>query len=94
VNFQAGDPDVAQAEHDAQAAVVPTAVANPVQGLFSDTASRKGGQIGERLASVESDILAGRKPVTAWADGAKAWATGGGDKIRDEYQTALAERQG
>lgn len=94
VNFQAGDPDVAQAEHDAQAAVVPTAVANPVQGLFSDTASRKGGQIGEKLASVESDILAGRKPVTAWADGAKAWAKGGGDTIRDEYQTALAERQG
>ncbi|WP_020014360.1 hypothetical protein [Promicromonospora sukumoe] len=94
VNFQAGDPDVAQAEHDAQAAVVPTAVANPVQGLFSETASRKGGQIGEKLASVESDILAGRKPVTAWADGAKAWAKGGGDKIRDEYQTALAERQG
>ncbi|MFD7025754.1 hypothetical protein [Promicromonospora sukumoe] len=94
VNFQAGDPDVAQAEHDAQAAVVPTAVPNPVQGLFSDTASRKGGQLGEKLASTESDILAGRKPVTAWADAASAWAKGGGDTIRDEYQKALAERQG
>ena len=94
VNFQAGDPDVAQAEHDAQAAVVPTAVHNPVQGLFSDTASRKGGQLGEKLASVEGDILAGRKPVTAWADAAAAWAKGGGDTIRDEYQTALADRQG
>lgn len=94
VNFQAGDPDVAQAEHDAQAAVVPTAVRNPVQGLFSDTASRKGGQLGEKLASVEGDILAGRKPVTAWADAAAAWAKGGGDTIRDEYQTALADRQG
>ncbi|GAA2224222.1 extracellular solute-binding protein [Promicromonospora sukumoe] len=94
VNFQAGDPDVAQAEHDAQAAVVPTAVANPVQGLFSDTASRKGGQLGEKLVSTESDIMAGRKPVTAWADAASAWAKGGGDTIRDEYQKALAERQG
>ncbi|MFD7306651.1 hypothetical protein [Promicromonospora sp. NPDC059942] len=94
VNFQAGDPDVAQAEHDAQAAVVPTAVRNPVQGLFSDTASRKGGQLGEKLGSVEGDILAGRKPVTAWADAAAAWAKGGGDTIRDEYQTALADRQG
>lgn len=94
VNFQAGDPDVAQAEHDAQAAVVPTAVANPVQGLFSDTASRKGGQLGEKLTSTESDIMAGRKPVTAWADAASAWAKGGGDTIRDEYQKALAERQG
>ncbi|MGW2090583.1 hypothetical protein [Promicromonospora sukumoe] len=94
VNFQAGDPDVAQAEHDAQADVVPTAVANPVQGLFSDTASRKGGQLGEKLVSTESDIMAGRKPVTAWADAASAWAKGGGDTIRDEYQKALAERQG
>jgi putative aldouronate transport system substrate-binding protein len=94
VNFQAGDPDVAQAEHDAQSAVVPTAVRNPVQGLFSDTASRRGSQLGEKLASVESDILAGRQPVTAWADAAQAWAKGGGDKIRDEYEEALAAREG
>ncbi|MFI6428255.1 hypothetical protein [Promicromonospora sp. NPDC050880] len=94
VNFQAGDPDVAQAEHDAQAAVVPTAVRNPVQGLFSDTASRKGGQLGERLVSAENDILAGRKPVSDWSAAADAWVRGGGDKIRDEYEQALAERNG
>ena len=94
VNFQAGDPDVAQAQHDAQSLVVPKAVHNPVQGLFSDTASRRGGQIGEKLAAVESDILAGRQPVSAWTDAAEAWAKGGGDAIRDEYQQALAERVG
>ncbi|MCP2265864.1 hypothetical protein ACFQHV_12365 [Promicromonospora thailandica] len=94
VNFQASDPDVAQAEHDAQAAVVPQAVRNPVQGLFSDTASRRGSQIGERLAAAEQDILAGRRPVSDWAAAVKTWATGGGDTIRDEYERALAERNG
>jgi putative aldouronate transport system substrate-binding protein len=94
VNFQAGDPAVAQAEHDAQAAVVPIAVRNPVQGLFSDTASRRGSQLGEKLVSAESDILAGRRPVSAWADAAEAWAKGGGDKIRTEYEEALAAREG
>jgi putative aldouronate transport system substrate-binding protein len=94
VNFQAGDPDVAQAEHDAQAAVVPIAVRNPVQGLFSDTASRRGSQLNEKLVSAESDILAGRRPVNAWTDAAEAWAKGGGDKIRTEYEAALAAREG
>ena len=93
VNFQAGDPSVAQSEHDAQAAVVPSAVKNPVSGLFSDTASRKGGQIGEKLGSVETDILAGRQKVSAWQPAAEAWAKGGGDKIRDEYEKALADRK-
>ncbi|MGW8567067.1 extracellular solute-binding protein [Isoptericola sp. NPDC055881] len=93
VNFQAGDPDVAQAEHDAQTAVVPTAVKNPVQGLFSETDSRKGGQIGERLGSVEADILAGRKPVSAWKPAVAAWRKGGGDTIRTEYEAALADRK-
>jgi len=84
---------VAQAEHDAQAAVVPTAVKNPVSGLFSDTASRKGGQIGEKLGAVETDILAGRQKVSAWQPAAEAWAKGGGDKIRDEFEKALADRK-
>jgi putative aldouronate transport system substrate-binding protein len=92
VNFQAGDPDVAQAEHDAQDTVVPSAVHNPVQGLFSDTASRRGPQLREKIEAAEQDILAGREPVSAWADAAAAWAKGGGDKIRDEYQEALAAR--
>lgn len=92
VNFQAGDPAVAQAEHDAQAAVVPQAVRNPVQGLFSDTGSRRGRQIDEKLAAVETDILAGRRPVSAWKDAADAWVRGGGDTIRAEYEEALATR--
>ncbi|MEN5075344.1 extracellular solute-binding protein [Isoptericola cucumis] len=94
VNYMAGQPQVAQAQHDAQTAVVPNGVRNPCQGLFSETDSRRGGQIGERLAAVESDIIAGRKPVSAWGPAVAEWKKGGGDTIRDEYQEALAERVG
>lgn len=93
VNFLAGSPDVAQAQYDAQTATVPTAVRNPTEGLFSETGSRRGPQIGETLMSVETDIIAGRKPVSAWGPAVQAWKRGGGDKIRDELQKALAERE-
>jgi putative aldouronate transport system substrate-binding protein len=70
----------------------PTAVHNPVEGLFSETASRKGRQIGSTLGDLETDILQGRKPVSDWSKGVEAWKKGGGDKMRDEYQQALAEK--
>ncbi len=45
---------------------MPKAVRNPVQGLCSDTASRRGTQLGDRLVVMESDILSEPEPVSAW----------------------------
>lgn len=84
-----GMPDEAQAQHDAQMAVVPSGVKNPVMGLYSETNAQKGGQIGQDVGSTQNDILQGRKPVSAWDDMVAKWKSDGGDKIRDEYQEAL-----
>jgi putative aldouronate transport system substrate-binding protein len=92
VHFNAKDSDVSQAQYDASMELGPTAVHNPVEGLFSETASRKGRQIGSTLGDLETDILQGRKPVSDWSKGVEAWKKGGGDKMRDEYQQALAEK--
>lgn len=91
--YQAGHPDGAQAQFDAMTELVPTAVRNPAQGLFSQTQSRKRTQIDGALNDLQDDILQGRKPVSAWADGVATWKKNGGDQIRDELQAALTERQ-
>lgn len=92
--YQAGAPDVTQAQFDAMSATVPTGTANAALGLFSQTQSRKGGQINGALDDLQADILQGRQPVSAWDDGVASWKSGGGDKIRDELQKALDDRQG
>lgn len=89
--YEAGDKEATQLLFDAQMASAPTAVANPVRGLYSETDSRKGGQIGKALADLRDDILQGRKPVSAWDAGVEDWKKGGGDKIRDEFQAALEQ---
>lgn len=86
--YQPGMPEVTQTQYDQQMAVVPHALPNPTLGLYSETDSRKGGQIGKAIGDVESDILQGRQPVSAWDDAVAAWKADGGDAIRDEYQQA------
>jgi putative aldouronate transport system substrate-binding protein len=83
---------VTQAQYDVTQELAPTVTHNPVEGLYSETQSRKGRQIGSTLTDVETDILQGRKPVSAWEDAVATWKKGGGDQMRDEYQQALAER--
>lgn len=91
VNYSPGAPGVTKDQHDAEAASVPTAVKNPTTGLYSETQSRKGNQIGSALGDIENDIIQGRKPVSAWSDAVETWKKNGGDKMRDEYEKALAE---
>ncbi|MFC7404744.1 extracellular solute-binding protein [Georgenia alba] len=90
VNYLAGEPDVARAQHDAQSDLVPAAVPDPTEGLYSETASRRGNQIGTALADLETDILQGREPVSAWAEAVATWTSEGGDDIRAELEEALA----
>jgi putative aldouronate transport system substrate-binding protein len=90
VTYQAGSPEIARSQFEAQSATVPTAVRNPSLTLFSETESRKGGQIGGDIASVENDILLGRRPVTDWTAAVEAWKRDGGDQIADEFAEALA----
>jgi putative aldouronate transport system substrate-binding protein len=94
VTYMPGNPDATEASFASQNETVPTAVANPTQGLFSETGSRRGGQIGEALGNVEADILEGREPVSAWTEAVARWKSNGGDGIRDELQAALAEVEG
>ncbi|GAB3920565.1 extracellular solute-binding protein [Kribbella albertanoniae] len=83
---KAGD---AEAEYNAMKALCPTALADPVAGMYSETNVRKGPQLNTDMTQVTNDIIQGRKPVSAWGDAVKKWKSGGGDKIAEEFAQAL-----
>lgn len=88
--YLAGRPEVTKDAFEAQSALVPTAVPDPTVGLYSETSIKDGPKIG--LGDLESEILQGRKPVSAWAPAVAEWKKKGGDKIRDEYRAELDRR--
>lgn len=89
--YQPGLPDETQKQYDAQMAIVPDAVPNPTLGLYSETDSRRGGQLASDINNLQNDIMQGRQPVSAWDDAVAQWKADGGDAIRDEFQQALDE---
>lgn len=84
--------DATREQHEYQMATIPTGVSDASIGLYSDTMSRKNAQLEKTMLDIRADILAGRKPVSAWADGVKDWRRNGGDAIRDELGAAKQDQ--
>jgi putative aldouronate transport system substrate-binding protein len=82
-------PGGAENQFNAMKSVIPTALADPAAGLYSETSNRKNKQLGDAINQVTDDIVQGRKPVSAWAPAVKKWKSDGGDKIADELAQAL-----
>ena len=61
----------------------------PTISLFSDTWSRKSGQLGTIVNDGQNEILSGRKPVSSWSEVLGTWRSTGGDKVRAEFEQAL-----
>lgn len=78
----------AEACFNAMKEICPTALVNPVDGLYSETDNEKGGQIGGDINDVQDDIIQGRKPISAWAPAVQKWKKAGGDKIAEELYAA------
>ncbi|SDT27767.1 type 2 periplasmic-binding domain-containing protein [Microlunatus soli] len=74
---------------DAMKQICPDSLANPVDGMYSETENRKGPQLATKLSDLTGEIVQGRKPVSAWAPAVKNWRADGGDKIADELYAAL-----
>ncbi|MEQ4209459.1 extracellular solute-binding protein [Actinopolymorpha sp. B9G3] len=68
--------------------ICPEALANPVDGMYSETENRKGSQISRDIGTVTDDIIQGRKPPSAWTAAVKKWKEDGGDKIAEELYAA------
>lgn len=63
---------------------------NPTSGHFSDTYTRKGASLTTAMSDVQLDIVAGRKPLSAFQDELRSWRSGGGDTMRAEYEASIA----
>lgn len=87
--FIPGSSNATRKSYEYQKSIIPTSIKDAQTGLFSDTWSRKQGQLGTLINNAQNDILSGRKPVSSWDDVVKQWKATGGDKVRAELEQAL-----
>jgi putative aldouronate transport system substrate-binding protein len=94
VIFIPGIPAAGQKSYDYQKSIIPDSVRDAQTGLYSDTWSKKQGQLGQLINDAQQDIISGRKPVSAWDDTVKNWKAMGGDKVRSELEEAFQKEKG
>ncbi|WP_030927382.1 hypothetical protein OG612_30425 [Streptomyces sp. NBC_01527] len=85
-----GKSELASKIHGWQEELLKLGKANPTSGHFSDTSTKKSASIGTAVSDTVLDVVAGRKPVSAFQDQVKKWRSGGGDQMRAEYEASIA----
>ncbi|MCI9888321.1 sugar ABC transporter substrate-binding protein [Micrococcales bacterium 31B] len=90
VNFNGTHPEDVEVVHSYQQELIKISSQSAVKGLYSDTNTKVGPKITAAARDIMVDIVTGRKEISAWDDAVKAWRSDGGDKIREEYEKALA----
>jgi putative aldouronate transport system substrate-binding protein len=82
--------EFAQVSYAAEQAMIAVMELDPTLGLYSATAASQGPLAQDALLSGVSDIIQSRRPLTD-LDGLVAdWRTKAGDKMRGEFQDAIA----
>lgn len=94
VHYAPGHPDIAQNEYAYEKATVPTGVRSASTGLFSDANQVKGPTLTKTMNDMQSEIIQGRKQITAWDDAVAQWRKSGGDEIREQFESAFEKAQG
>lgn len=92
--YQPGRPQDADTQHKYQSLEIPTGIANPTVGLFSNTAATKNATIDKNFTDGINQIIQGRKPISELDSLLSAWRSGGGDAMRKEYQDQLQKNGG
>lgn len=62
---------------------------SPTKGLYSDTASKKGTELGTRRNEIRDEVILGRKTIDDFLNAVKEWEEGGGKQIIEELQEVL-----
>lgn len=89
VVFNPGFDDDTKYVNEQQKKLLELAWRNPTNGTYSDANSKVGAKITKQLRDKVVDIITGRAKMSELDAAVKRWKSGGGDKIRDEYQAAL-----
>ncbi len=88
--YLAGKPEMAQKIHAWEQQLLKMAQSNPTSGHFSDTSTQKSASIGTAMNDCITDIVGGRKPLSAFKEQLRQWRSGGGDQMRKEYEASIA----
>lgn len=86
-----GHPEDADVQHEFQSRVLPDGVSDPTVGLFSDTNATKNASIDKAFTAGVNEIIQGRKAIGDLDALVDAWRSGGGDKIRTEFEEELQQ---
>jgi putative aldouronate transport system substrate-binding protein len=82
--------EFAQVSYAAEQAMIAVMEVDPTLGLYSPTAAAQGPLAQDALLSGVSDIIQGRRPVGDLTGLVSEWKTKAGDKMRGEFQDAIA----
>ncbi|MGH2366343.1 MAG: hypothetical protein ACRDHX_17050, partial [Chloroflexota bacterium] len=86
--------EFADISHQAEVAMMSNLVLDPTLGLFSATGFTKGIPAENTLLSGATDIVLGRRPISAWSGLLDAWRSSAGNQMRTEYQAAIHKANG
>ena len=76
--------------HQALSKLMPMAVANPTDGYRSETYDKENTKISKAVTDVLTSIVAGRADIAEFDKAMDTWRKDGGDKIRGEFEQAIA----
>ncbi|MGW7680865.1 extracellular solute-binding protein [Kribbella sp. NPDC054772] len=86
-----GNTDIVKQMHAYQTANSGHRITDPTAGLISETALTTTA-LSSAVTDTITDVVVGRKQMSALDEAVAKWKKGGGDKSRAEYQEALASR--
>jgi putative aldouronate transport system substrate-binding protein len=87
--FHARSTEFTQVVHKDEEDAAPLILADPTQGLFSNTDATKGAALRQMVTERIQAILLGRAPMSDYDQLVSDWRSQGGDQIRAEYQQSL-----
>lgn len=87
--YQAGRPQDAEVQHAYQSQVIPTGIANPTLGLYSNTAATKNSAADLDFNNGVYEIVQGRKPFANLDTLLATWRKAAGDGMRAEFEEQL-----
>jgi putative aldouronate transport system substrate-binding protein len=91
VQYNTTNPqDYAQVVHPTELAMAAAGIQDPVLSLYSPTFPNVNATLQQGVNDGVSDIVQGRRPLSDVDQVVADWRSKGGDKIRGEYQDALA----
>lgn len=92
--YQPGRPEDVDIQHAYQSKVIPTALQNPAEGLFSNAAATKNTPADKKFVDGLAQIIQGREPESGAEALIKTWRSEVGDEMRKEYEEQFQQNGG